>query len=441
MSLDTLVQVTITKQNSQLSRTGFGTALIASYHTNFAARTKLYQATTGLTDLVADGFSASSPTYLAAAALLAQNPQVPTFKVGRRALAFTQIWDVIVKTATDDATYTVTVNGKDASFTAGTATTLTLISAGLKLAIDALGEAVTVVDDLAGTLTITADVVGAYHTIAVSDDVNGRQMWTENKTADPGIATDLAAIQAEDDDWYGLLLDSNGPAEVLAAAAWTETVVKLFGATVADTEILDPVVTTDVMSVAQAAAYARTYLSYSDKEHGFLAAGQMGDRFPADPGSSTWHLKTINGVTVSPLTAAEQAAIDDKSGNYYVAKAGRNVVINGWTPSGEFIDITRGVDWLRVRIQEDVFVTLAAAEKIPYTDDGAAVIEGAILSRLRDAIVKDVLAASPEPTVTTPAVADQNPTDRSNRYFPGIAFGGTLAGAIHTLKIDGFLTV
>ena len=441
MSLSTLVQVTITKQNSQLTRTGFGTALIASYHTNFAPRTKEYAAASGLADLVLDGFATTSPTYLAAQALLAQNPQVVTFKVGRRALAFTWEQKVIVKTATSSVKYTVTIAGQDAEFTSDATATKPEITSGLKTAIDLLGLDVTVVDDLTDTLTITADNAGDYFSLAVSDEVDGRQMWTENTTADPGIATDLAAISAADDDWYGLLLDSNSPAEILAAAAWVETRVKLFGATVSDTEILDAAVTDDVVSTAKAAGYARTYLSYHDTDSSFLAAGQMGDRFPSDPGSSTWAFKTISGVAVTSLTAAEEAAAAGKNANVYVSKSGRSVIIQGQTVSGEFIDITRGLDWARVRIQEDVFLVIAASEKVSYTDAGATVIEGAILSRLRDGVGRGVFAADPEPTTFVPKVADQSPTDRANRYFPGVKFGATLAGAIHTLKIDGYVSV
>jgi len=441
MSLTTLVNVTITKQNSQLTRTTFSVPLIASYHSNFAARTKTYSAVSGLADLVTDGFATTGPTYLCAAALLAQNPQVTTFKVGRRALPYTQSWEVQVKTAANTTKYTVTVDGQDAEFTSDATALKDEITAGLKSAIDALGLAVTVVDDMTDKLTITADVAGAWHSVSVDDEIDGRHMWVENTTADPGIATDLAAIIAADDDWYGLLLDSNSPAEVLAAAAYIETKVKLFGATVNDTEILDVSTTTDVMSTAETAAYARTYLAYHDDERSFLAAGMMGGRFPKDPGSSTWHAKTISGVTAVVLTAAEQAQITAKKGNYYTTIAGRNVVINGWTSSGEFIDSTRGIDWHRITIQEDVFVTLAAAEKIPYTDDGVAIIEAVIKKNQRLAIEKGVLAASPEPTVVSPAVADQSVADRASRYFPDIRFGGTVAGAIHTLEIEGYLTV
>jgi hypothetical protein len=441
MSLDTLVQVTITKQNSQLNRTTFSVPLIAGYHSNFATLTKLYSAVSGLKDMVTDGFATTDPTYKAAAALLAQNPQITTFKIGKRTLPYTQVWKVIVKTAANSTKYTITLDGQAAEFTSDATATKPEITAGLKLALDALALAVTVTDDLADTLTITADVAGAFHSVSVNDPIDGRQMWVENTTPDPGIATDLAAIQAFDPDWYGLLLDSNSPAEVLAAAAWVETQVKLFGATVSDTEILDSATTTDVMSTAKASAYARTYLSYHDDEISYLAAGQMGERFPKNPGAGTWHGKTIAGVTAIALSAAEQAQITAKKGNYYTPISGRNVLINGWTPSGEYIDITRGVDWHRITIQEDAFLAIVAAEKVPYTDDGATVIEGVIRKNQRLAIERDVLAASPEPTVTVPLVASQSVADRGNRYFPDIRFGGTVSGAIHTVKIDGYLSV
>ncbi|NIQ97426.1 MAG: DUF3383 domain-containing protein [Desulfuromonadales bacterium] len=441
MGLSDLVNVVITKQDASLTRVGFGTLLIAGYHTNFATRTKSYSPATALADMITDGFTTDHPMYLAAAAALSQNPRISALKLGRRATAWTKEWKVIVKTAANSTKYTVTINGEAAEFTSDATATKAEISAGLKAAIDLLGEPVTVVDDLTDTLTITADVAGVYFTIEVTDPIDGRHLWIEDTTTDPGIVADITAIQAADPDWYGLIIDSNGPAEVAALAVYIETQQKIFGATVADTEILDVGVTNDIASTLDAANYVRTFPMYRDSEHSMGAAAWMGRMLPFDPGSATWSYKTLVGQTADPLTDTEVGVLDDKTCNYYVEISGRSVTQTGITPGSEWIDVTRGLDWLRQRIAEDVFVTIAAADKIPYTDPGATILEAAVQSRLRDAVVNGVLAADPEPTTTVPKVADQSVTDRQNRYFPDLQFSGTLAGAIHTVEIEGSISV
>ena len=437
MSLETLVQVNITRQDASLTRTGFGTLLAAGYHTNFAGRTKSYAPASVLADMLTDGFTTADPLYLAVAAALSQNPKLSAIKLGRRASPWTKEWEVTVKTAANDTLYTVTINGLAGEFMSDATADKAEITAGLKTAIDLLAQPVTIVDDLTDKLTITADVAGVYFTIAVTDPIDGRHMWIADTTVDPGIVADIAAIVAADNDWYGLVIDSNSPAEVTSLAVYIETIVKLFGATMADTEILDAATATDVFTVLDAAGYVRTFPFYRDAEHSMGAAAWMGRMLPFDPGEATWANKTLVGQTADPLTEAEQLVLTSKTGNYYVNVSGRSVTLPGITPGDEFIDTTRGIDWLRTRLAEDVFVTIAAALKIPYTDDGATIIEGAVQKRLGDAVTKGVLARNPEPTTTVPKVADQSTVDREARYFPNLAFSGTLAGAIHTVEIDG----
>jgi len=437
MSLSDLVTVSISLTGANISRAGFGTPLIAAYHANFGTRTKSYDAETGLADMVIDGFAVTDPAYLAAQSLLAQNPKVESFKIGRRALPWTIEYDVIVKTALSSTKYTVTVDGQDAEFTSDATATKPEITAGMKIAIEALGLAVTVADDLSDTLTITGNVAGAWHTVTVDDAAESGAMWIENTTADPGIVTDIAAIVIEDDDWYGFLLDSNSPAEIAAAAADMETRTKLFVANVSDTEILDSGTSDDIASTLKASAYARIPLIYHPEDGEFAAAAWMGKMLPKDPGSSTWKFKTLAGVPTYKLRASEKTQLEAKLCNYYIATNAVNHTRTGITPANEWIDVIRGIDWLRVRIQEDEFTQLVGVDKIPYTDDGAAIIEAALQGRLQDAIAKNVLASSPAPVVTVPRVSDQNVSDRAARYFPGIRFTAYLAGAIHKLQIIG----
>lgn len=52
---------------------------------------------------------------------------------------------------------------------------------------------------------------------------------------------------------------------------------------------------------------------------------------------------------------------------------------NGGVVSGnEFIDTIRFRDWLQIRMQERLAALLTGTDKIPYTDDGIARIEGQV---------------------------------------------------------------
>jgi hypothetical protein len=124
---------------------------------------------------------------------------------------------------------------------------------------------------------------------------------------------------------------------------------------------------------------------------------------------------------------------------------GINVTRQGYSATGEFLDVTHFVDFLFARIQETIFAALAQAsasgKKIPYTDTGVDTIRGLILAVLNRGITQGGLAASPAPVVTAPKVADVDPADRAARILPDVAFTATLAGAIHKTQIEGILSV
>jgi predicted nucleic acid-binding protein len=57
MPLADIVNVVVTKASSSVSRVGFGTILIAAYHTENTDRVTTYSASTALATMVADGFA------------------------------------------------------------------------------------------------------------------------------------------------------------------------------------------------------------------------------------------------------------------------------------------------------------------------------------------------------------------------------------------------
>ena len=84
-TIDNIVSVSVTRQTQSVSQKGFGVPMIigefATTKTSPAfTRSRLYGSTE---EMISDGWSASDAEYKGALALLAQNPKVPEFYIGR----------------------------------------------------------------------------------------------------------------------------------------------------------------------------------------------------------------------------------------------------------------------------------------------------------------------------------------------------------------------
>jgi hypothetical protein len=315
------------------------------------------------------------------------------------------------------------------------------ITAGLKTAIDALAKPVTTVAT-ATELTIEANTVADAFRFEV---VERGILHQENITADGspnGIVHDITAVREVNDEWYCVCLTNLSKPCILAAAAYVESLYKIMGVSSADDGIYDALVTDDVASALQIGGYARTFLMYHPKSLvQFPGAAWTGKCLPKDPGSITWKFKTLGGVDYVDLTETEVGVIEGKSCNHYTEVAGIAITQQGVTGAGEFIDITQSIDFMRARLQEYIYARLANADKIPYTDQGVGIVEAEVRAVLRLSINQGILAATPEPTVSVPLVADVPFTDKAMRLLPDVKFEGTLAGAIHKVIVTGTVSV
>lgn len=268
------------------------------------------------------------------------------------------------------------------------------------------------------------------------------QIKVGRKDVDPETYVEaLQAIQAADDDWYAVILDSHDAADVQAVAAWIETQEKIFGTSSNDPNILVSAATTDIAYLLSQAEYERTFVMFSDTNDDYPEAALLGKQLPTDPGTTTWAYKTLAGITPDELTTAEAAAAHAKNAITYQTIAGVNITRYGQMASGEYIDTIRGVDWLAARLQEDIYSLLVNQPKIPFTDAGVASVEAAVKERLQDGVDIGFLAADPAPETSAPKVADVSTNDKANRTLPDITFTATLAGAIHKVTINGVVTV
>jgi len=238
-------------------------------------------------------------------------------------------------------------------------------------------------------------------------------------------------------------LDSESEAQINALAALVETQRMLFIASNFDTQNTDSAVTTDVASDLQDNSYARTALIQSNYNSQYSGIRWMGKLLPQDPGSATWAYKILTGVTVSPLSTAQISALDGKNANHFVTLGGVNVARWGYSASGEYLDITHGVDWFKVRLQERIYALLLNNPKITFADAGPLAY-AEILAQMQEAEKKKVISPNTEDTpwvITIPSVSSISTANKAIRNFPDIEFTAYLAGAVHTLQIAGTLSL
>lgn len=438
--ISTIVNVQISRQTQPVTQAGFGVPLILSDEaTSFGSD---YVRSYLTLDGVLEDFSSSSQTYLAASAILAQNPRVELLKIGRQETFVAQQTTLTFSAdlITGNSVQT-TVAGTviTQAFTVDHTTTLAALATQIN-ALSAVNASVTA----ARVITITSATAGISFSVVnpvVTGGASQATCVTAVSVENVGVAESLAAISNEDDDWYGLIWTNTTQIQVEACAEYIETKRKIYITRSNDTDILDDTVATDIASVLSLANYERTAVIYNATLDDYADAAWMGKCFTFDPGQETWMLKTLSGITFDNVTESERLAAIAKNANVYVRRGGVDMTEEGKVASGEFIDVMRGVDWLQARLEERVFSAMVNLPKVPFTDAGIQIIVNQVASVLENAEANSILANEPKYAITFPRAIDVPFNDRANRLLPDIRFTARLAGAIHKVQINGVVTV
>lgn len=423
-----IVSVTIQAASAKVSQVGFGLPLIVSHTAGWSERVREYSSING----VVSDFATSTPEYKAAAALFGQTPRPPKVLIGRAALAPTQRFR-LTPVVLNSYTYKVTINGTQVSFTSDASATATEIIAGLKAAIDALGLAITTSDQTT-YLRILANAAGGWFNVQCDDLAN---LPVLQDHADPGIATDLAAIFLERSDWYAFGTLYNSAALVEAAAAWALTNERLYAAQTVDGVVANTPSsgTDDVAEYLANAANGYVFLIWKKAVGDFADFAWLGRCLPLRPGTETWKFKALAGVQSDTFTETQRGYLRSKKCNFYEPTAGSPMTEEGYTSAGSFIDFVRWVDFFTSEVQAGIAEDLLNNDKIPFTDLGI----GMINARLRGVLKAEENAGALDAgwDTTVPLAADVSSSDKTARLLTGVEFSATYSGAIHKVEITG----
>lgn len=158
MSLDTIVDLTITVDSKAPSQEGFGTPLLLGYHT--AWLDDLVREYSQPSEMLEDGFDTEDNLYQAASVVKMQEPSPNTFKIGRRVTALTQLIEIVPTKTTEGFVYKGVIGGKALNVVNGAGATLLSAAAALVAAINTLAVGVVAAND--SPASVTGTVVGPW---------------------------------------------------------------------------------------------------------------------------------------------------------------------------------------------------------------------------------------------------------------------------------------
>lgn len=431
-SIDRVVRVLITKGSRQIPLANFGIPAIFGPSNRFPELSRVY---TSPDDMLLDGFQTSDPEYIHAVALMSQSVQVERFYIAKYTTPVAQVNTVSIASILNATLYRVTLNGVNCDYTSDADATGAEIQAGLIAAINGSSQA-GVLTATAGTGTdvvITSDVAGLGFSIAV-----GANLTQVETTPNHSIVDDIVAQRQLDDGWYGLICTSKVSSDILQIATYIEAQKKIYGVTSSEAGILTGS-TTDIMSQLQDRAFERSWLLYKGSPAAGGDAAWFGRLFPTGVGAATWKFKQLRGQTSDDLTEAQITNAAAKNANMYLQIGGVDITTEGVLASGEYIDVTRGIDALEATMQVNVYSLLVNNDKVPYTNKGIATVENAVRQTLQEFEDNGFLA--PGWTVSVPDVLSVSQADKASRTLNNVVFTATLAGAIHKVNIQGFVSV
>jgi hypothetical protein len=427
-ALDLIVNVEVTRDTRTPSQRGFGTPLLVGYHTAWLDRVREY-ADEG--EMLDDGFTTDDYLYQVVKAMKAQTPSPTTIKVGRRATAPTQVVHLIPRVTTAGFVHEITVDGVKYSVTVQSADAVADICDDFVTAM-AEAEGVTVTD---GTthVVVTSDDAGVIHSFVAKIGMDLLDATTES-----GLENDLNAIEEEDGDWYGVLLDCNSAAHIDELAEWIESRVAISVVQSADWNVKDAGEDDDIASVMKTDAITRTGGIFHREIGTPAAAAWMAKELPKNPGQSTWAHKTLATIGANKLTTGEKNAINGKNWSWYATVGGQNITFEGKTPAGEFLDIMHQVDFSTTRVKEALFGMFTANDKIPQTDRGIEMARSTVFGVLKQCASTDFPIFDESTIVVDPlTMNDIAQADRANRVLRGIKYQARLQGAFHRVIVKG----
>lgn len=257
----------------------------------------------------------------------------------------------------------------------------------------------------------------------------------EEESDTPALVTLLNSVYEK--DWYYLLSPDNTQNTITALGDAIEAGKRKMYITRTDTS--------SVLTTVKAKKYQRTVVFFHETVGEYADAGLVGECGAQTVGSITWKFKTITGLTPAEYTQTKIDNLHSDGAICYVTKAGDNITSEGITVSGEYIDVINSMDWVQFNIEYKVQKLFNLNSKIPYTNNGIAMIENEVVNVLQTAYSNGMIAEDDDnlPLYSTdfPGRSETSASDRQKREYNLGSFEFALSGAVHIAVIRGYVSM
>jgi hypothetical protein len=260
------------------------------------------------------------------------------------------------------------------------------------------------------------------------------------------LSDSLDELAGTYNDWYILLVTERDNTSLNSAGDWIAAREKLFFGC-----------SSSVMALSGRNNTREAYVIH-DQPDTFPDAAWVGFCLPRAIGSITWKWKAPTGVVAADFTLTELNNIRKQEGYGYgqtfTERSGIVYSNEGITTGGQYIDVIMSRDYIRARLEESLFALQVRSDKISFDNTGFAQMESEIRAVLKTAGTNGIIArATTEEDllksdegeymykVSVPSRSDVPINDRAERKLSGIEFSFTIAGAIHSVDVNGVIEV
>lgn len=249
-----------------------------------------------------------------------------------------------------------------------------------------------------------------------------------------GVNTPVGILEKYyDNDWVFVIAADAELSERVAIADFVETKRYKFFVTTA--------ATASDRTAFKTKEYERTIVFYHTKDDEHPDAALVGEVANQTVGKVTWKFKTLTGITPIDIQPDELTPIHKDGAIAYVTKAGKPQTSEGIVVSGEYIDVMHGKDWVKFSMEMEIQTALSNAPKVPYSNEGISLFEGASTTVLQTATAQGIIdkddAGNPMYTIVAKPRSEMPEEERKGRKYSGLSFSYKPEGAIHEGDIKG----
>lgn len=156
--------------------------------------------------------------------------------------------------------------------------------------------------------------------------------------------------------------------------------------------------------------------------------------------------KSLTGVTSLDLSDVQYSTLQSKGYNFYTKTTDidTDMFIDTAMASGQFFDTLQAADWLAYDIKYNLVNLVQTSDKIPFTEDGLAIVRQTISETCVAALNAGVIGTGYDNDnnliengylIDIPELSEISQTDKAQRILRGVKVTFLLAGALQVINV------